>query len=176
MVSLVAAGRRALAAASDAAARAKSAIPLHAGVTERLDWEVELGVVVGPGGSGITEAGAMKHVFGYTVVNDVSAREVQRRHGQQWFKGKSLDGTCPMDPWIFCATRSAADAPPVAATSPAGASIPGAPRPRICARPCGQYARPRRVRALPPRSRPSSSSCTRRGTPAPSRRRAARPS
>ena len=78
-------------------------IPLHAGVTEKLDWEVELGVVIGRGGSNIPEADAMRHVFGYTVVNDVSAREVQRKHGQQWFKGKSLDGLCPMGPWIVTA-------------------------------------------------------------------------
>ena len=78
-------------------------IPLHAGVTEKLDWEVELGVVIGRGGSNIAEADAMKHVFGYTVINDVSAREVQRKHGQQWFKGKSLDGLCPMGPWIATA-------------------------------------------------------------------------
>ena len=78
-------------------------VPLHAGVTEKLDWEVELGVVVGRGGRDIAEADAMKHVYGYTVINDVSAREVQRQHGQQWFKGKSLDGTCPMGPWIVTA-------------------------------------------------------------------------
>ncbi|MEW6688814.1 MAG: fumarylacetoacetate hydrolase family protein [Pseudomonadota bacterium] len=78
-------------------------IPLHAGVTEKLDWEVELGVVIGRGGRNIREADAMKHVFGYTVVNDVSARDVQRQHGQQWFKGKSLDGLCPMGPWIVTA-------------------------------------------------------------------------
>jgi 2-keto-4-pentenoate hydratase/2-oxohepta-3-ene-1,7-dioic acid hydratase in catechol pathway len=75
-------------------------IPLHANVTERLDWEVELAVIVGPGGLNIPAERAYDHVFGYTIVNDVSAREVQRRHGQQWFKGKSLDGTCPMGPWI----------------------------------------------------------------------------
>ncbi len=78
-------------------------IPLHAGVTEKLDWEVELGVVIGRGGRDIAEADALKHVYGYTVINDVSAREVQRQHGQQWFKGKSLDGTCPMGPWIVTA-------------------------------------------------------------------------
>ena len=78
-------------------------IPAHAGLTERLDWEVELGVVIGKGGINIAEADAMKHIFGYTVVNDVSAREVQRQHGGQWFKGKSLDGTCPMGPWIATA-------------------------------------------------------------------------
>lgn len=78
-------------------------IPLHAGVTEKLDWEVELGVIIGKGGANIAEADAMKHIFGYTVINDVSAREVQRQHGGQWFKGKSLDGTCPMGPWIATA-------------------------------------------------------------------------
>ena len=78
-------------------------VPLHAGVTAKLDWEVELGVIIGRGGRNITEADAMKHVFGYTVVNDVSAREIQRQHGQQWFKGKSLDGSCPMGPWIVTA-------------------------------------------------------------------------
>ena len=80
-------------------------IPLHAGVTEKVDWEVELGVIIGRGGVNIKEADAMKHVFGYTVINDVSAREVQRRHGQQWFKGKSLDGHCPMGPWIVTADK-----------------------------------------------------------------------
>jgi 2-keto-4-pentenoate hydratase/2-oxohepta-3-ene-1,7-dioic acid hydratase in catechol pathway len=45
----------------------------------------------------------MKHVFGYTVVNDMSVRYIQRRHGGQWFKGKSVDGTCPMGPWISTA-------------------------------------------------------------------------
>jgi len=79
------------------------AVPLHAGVTEKLDWEVELGVIIGKGGSNIKEADAYKHVFGYTAINDVSAREVQRQHGGQWFKGKSLDGTCPMGPWIVTA-------------------------------------------------------------------------
>jgi 2-keto-4-pentenoate hydratase/2-oxohepta-3-ene-1,7-dioic acid hydratase in catechol pathway len=80
-------------------------IPLHAGVTEKVDWEVELGVVIGKRGINIKEADAMKHVFGYTVINDVSAREIQRRHGQQWFKGKSLDGHCPMGPWIVTADK-----------------------------------------------------------------------
>ena len=75
----------------------------HAHVTAKLDWEVELGVIVGRAGRDLTEADAMQHVFGYTVINDVSAREVQRRHGQQWFKGKSLDGHCPMGPWIVTA-------------------------------------------------------------------------
>ena len=78
-------------------------VPAHGGVTEKLDWEVELALVIGPGGLGISEANAMKHVFGYMVANDVSAREVQRHHGQQWFRGKSLDGHAPMGPWIVTA-------------------------------------------------------------------------
>ena len=78
-------------------------VPPHKGVTEKLDWEVELGLIIGKPGRNITEANAMKHVFGYTVINDVSAREIQRQHGQQWFKGKSLDGHCPMGPWIATA-------------------------------------------------------------------------
>jgi 2-keto-4-pentenoate hydratase/2-oxohepta-3-ene-1,7-dioic acid hydratase in catechol pathway len=80
-------------------------IPLHAGVTEKVDWEVELGVIIGRRGTNIKEADAMKHVFGYTVINDVSARDVQRKHGQQWMKGKSLDGHCPMGPWIVTADK-----------------------------------------------------------------------
>ena len=78
-------------------------VPAHTEVTGQLDWEVELGVVIGKGGINITDADALKHVFGYTVINDISAREVQRRHGGQLFKGKSLDGTCPMGPWIVTA-------------------------------------------------------------------------
>ena len=80
-------------------------VPAHAEVTAQLDWEVELGVVIGRGGINIKEADAYRHVFGYTVINDISAREVQRRHGGQLFKGKCLDGTCPMGPWIVTADR-----------------------------------------------------------------------
>ena len=78
-------------------------VPAHGTVTEKLDWEVELAMIIGAGGRNISEANAMKHVFGYTVANDVSAREVQRQHGQQWFRGKSLDGHLPMGPWIVTA-------------------------------------------------------------------------
>ncbi len=74
-------------------------IPAHAGVTQQLDWEVELGVVIGIGGRAIARDRALGHVFGYTVINDVSARDVQFRH-KQFFLGKSLDGTCPMGPAI----------------------------------------------------------------------------
>ena len=75
-------------------------VPLHESVTSKLDYEVELTVVIGRTGSTIAPGDALQHVFGYTVGNDVSAREVQRRHGGQWLKGKSLDGTCPLGPWI----------------------------------------------------------------------------
>lgn len=78
-------------------------VPFDPAISTSLDWEVELGVIIGPGGKNIAEADAMKHVFGYTVVNDVTWRDVQRRHGGQWHKGKSLDGTCPMGPMIVTA-------------------------------------------------------------------------
>ena len=68
-----------------------------------LDWEVELAVVIGRGGRDIPERSALEHVFGYTVANDVSVRDVQRRHGGQWFKGKNFDTHCPLGPWIVTA-------------------------------------------------------------------------
>jgi 2-keto-4-pentenoate hydratase/2-oxohepta-3-ene-1,7-dioic acid hydratase in catechol pathway len=79
------------------------AVPFHAKVSTSMDWEVELGMILGTPGIDITEADAMRHVFGYTVINDVSWRDLQRRHGGQWMKGKSLDGSCPMGPWIVTA-------------------------------------------------------------------------
>jgi len=75
-------------------------IELHGAVTQSLDWEVELAVVIGRGGRDIGEGEALDHVLGFTVANDISARNVQREHGGQWFRGKSLDGTCPIGPWI----------------------------------------------------------------------------
>src|SRR5690554_4562634 len=71
-------------------------------VTEQLDWEAELAVVIGRGGRFIEPAEALQHVFGYTVLNDLSARDLQFRH-KQYFLGKSLDGGCPMGPWIVTA-------------------------------------------------------------------------
>lgn len=79
------------------------AIPFDANVSTSLDWEVELGVIIGKAGKNIAEADAMSHIFGYTVINDVTWRDIQRRHGGQWDKGKSLDGTCPMGPCIVTA-------------------------------------------------------------------------
>jgi 2-keto-4-pentenoate hydratase/2-oxohepta-3-ene-1,7-dioic acid hydratase in catechol pathway len=71
-------------------------------VSEHIDYECELAVVIGRGGRDIARSRAMEHVFGYTVVNDVSARDVQMRHGQ-WHLGKSFDTFCPMGPWIATA-------------------------------------------------------------------------
>ena len=71
--------------------------------SEQLDWEAELAVIIGRGGRDIAEADAMSHVFGYTCANDVSVRDVQRRHGGQWFKGKNFDTHLPMGPWIVTA-------------------------------------------------------------------------
>jgi 2-keto-4-pentenoate hydratase/2-oxohepta-3-ene-1,7-dioic acid hydratase in catechol pathway len=72
-------------------------------ITTQVDWEVELGVVIGRGGKDISEERALDHVFGYLVVNDLSARDVQFGWGGQFFKGKSLDGFCPIGPWIVTA-------------------------------------------------------------------------
>lgn len=67
--------------------------------TDKLDWEVELAVVIGKRGRDIPKEKAYEHVFGYTICLDMTARELQRIHGQ-WFKGKSLDTFCPIGPWI----------------------------------------------------------------------------
>lgn len=75
-------------------------IPSHSHLSQQLDWEVELAVVIGKRGSDIGVDEALSFVFGYTVSNDLSARDLQRREGLQWWKGKSLDGTCPLGPWI----------------------------------------------------------------------------
>ena len=72
---------------------------IQAAVSTRIDYEVELGVVIGPGGTNIPAAKAFDHVFGYTIINDVTARDLQRKH-DQWFKGKGLDRSCPMGPCI----------------------------------------------------------------------------
>lgn len=68
-------------------------------VTTQLDYEVELAVIIGKQGLNIPRAKAYDHVFGYTILNDITARDLQKRH-MQWFMGKSLDTFCPMGPWI----------------------------------------------------------------------------
>ena len=71
-------------------------------VSVQIDYEAELAVVIGTGGRNIARAYAMKHVYGYTIVNDVTARDVQMRHAQ-WDLGKSFDTFCPMGPWLVTA-------------------------------------------------------------------------
>lgn len=71
----------------------------HAAYTEKLDYEVELAAIIGKGGRNISKDNALDHVFGYTVFNDVTARDAQRAHGQ-FFKGKSFDTFGPIGPWI----------------------------------------------------------------------------
>lgn len=81
-------------------------IVIDPAVSREIDWEVELGVIIGKGGKNIREEDAYQHIFGYTVMNDVTARDLQARH-KQYFKGKSLDGSCPMGPWIVTADEIA---------------------------------------------------------------------
>ena len=81
-------------------------IVIDPAVSEQVDWEVELGVIIGKTGKNIREEDALSYVFGYTVINDVTARDIQNRH-RQFFKGKSIDGYCPMGPWIVTADEIA---------------------------------------------------------------------
>ena len=78
-------------------------ITVNPAISDKLDWEVELAVIVGKQGANIKRDHARPHVFGYTVLNDVSARDIQNGWGGQFFKGKSLDRTCPTGPWIVTA-------------------------------------------------------------------------
>jgi 2-keto-4-pentenoate hydratase/2-oxohepta-3-ene-1,7-dioic acid hydratase in catechol pathway len=71
-------------------------------VSDATDYEAELAVVIGRGGKGIRSADAMAHVWGYTIINDVTARDWQQRH-LQWHLGKSFDTYCPMGPWLVSA-------------------------------------------------------------------------
>jgi 2-keto-4-pentenoate hydratase/2-oxohepta-3-ene-1,7-dioic acid hydratase in catechol pathway len=75
-------------------------IPVDPSVSEELDWEAELGVVIGRRGANISRDQALGYVFGYVAINDVSARDIQNGWGGQYFKGKSLDGSCPLGPWV----------------------------------------------------------------------------
>ncbi len=78
-------------------------IPYDAAVSPELDWEVELTVVIGRSGRHIAKAGALAYVFGYTVLNDVSARDIQNKPGVQFFQGKSVDAASPVGPVIVTA-------------------------------------------------------------------------
>jgi 2-keto-4-pentenoate hydratase/2-oxohepta-3-ene-1,7-dioic acid hydratase in catechol pathway len=77
-------------------------IESHPGVTSELDYEAELGVIIGRGGRGIRRDDAFDHVWGYTIINDFTARDLQRKH-KQWTIGKSLDTHCPMGPYAVSA-------------------------------------------------------------------------
>jgi 2-keto-4-pentenoate hydratase/2-oxohepta-3-ene-1,7-dioic acid hydratase in catechol pathway len=78
-------------------------IRIDPAISDKIDWEVELGVVIGKRGANIKAGDAMSHVFGYTVVNDISARDIQNGWGGQFFKGKSLDASSPVGPWVVTA-------------------------------------------------------------------------
>lgn len=75
-------------------------IAIDPAVSDKIDWEVELAVVIGRRGANIMQADARAFVFGYTVLNDVTMRDIQSGWGGQYFKGKSLDRSCPTGPWI----------------------------------------------------------------------------
>jgi 2-keto-4-pentenoate hydratase/2-oxohepta-3-ene-1,7-dioic acid hydratase in catechol pathway len=101
-----------------------------AAISTQIDYEAELTIVIGRGGRNIRREDALQHVFGYTIINDVTARDVQMRHAQ-WDLGKSFDGFCPMGPWIVTADAlDAADTRVRCWVTPAG----GAPELRQDAR------------------------------------------
>lgn len=77
-------------------------VEMHPEATQAVDYEAELAVVIGKPGRNIKAADAMQHVWGYTIVNDVTARDRQKNH-KQWLAGKGLDTFCPMGPWIVTA-------------------------------------------------------------------------
>lgn len=72
----------------------------YQGVSKELDYEVELAVIIGKEGINIKKEDAYDYVFGYTIMNDVSARDLQQRHGGQWYRGKSIDSFTPLGPCI----------------------------------------------------------------------------
>ncbi|MEJ2746435.1 MAG: fumarylacetoacetate hydrolase family protein [Anaerolineae bacterium] len=81
-------------------------VPYSTAVSTEFDYEVELAVIIGKRGINIPREEAMGYVYGYTVLNDISARDLQR-NGKQFFKGKSLDGSCPIGPWLVTADEIA---------------------------------------------------------------------
>ena len=83
--------------------RRRSLIPRG---SEKTDWEVELGVIIGKTAKYVSEAEALDHVAGYCVINDVSERAFQTERAGQWTKGKSCDTFGPIGPWLVTRTRS----------------------------------------------------------------------
>ena len=80
----------------------KELVPSYKGLVDSLDYECELGVILGKDCKGVTKEEAKQYIFGYTIINDISARNLQTRH-KQWYLGKSLDGFTPMGPCIVTA-------------------------------------------------------------------------
>ena len=78
-------------------------IALDAALSSEYDWEVELAVIIGRTGRRIRRDDALNYVHSYSVFNDLSMRDMQRRHGGQWFKSKSLDRSAPFGPWLVTA-------------------------------------------------------------------------
>ena len=83
-------------------------IDSHSRITSALDYEVELAVIIGKKASYVGKEEAMEYIFGYTILNDITARDLQKQH-LQWFRGKSLDGSAPMGPYLV--HKSAVPAP-----------------------------------------------------------------
>ncbi|RIE05849.1 fumarylacetoacetate hydrolase family protein [Candidatus Cryosericum terrychapinii] len=81
-------------------------VPIHTGVTSMLDYEAELAVIIGRAGHDIDHGSVPEHIFGYSILNDISERDLQKSH-DQWFKGKSLDFACAMGPVIVTADEIA---------------------------------------------------------------------
>jgi len=81
-------------------------ITIDPSISDDIDWEVELGLVIAKRGANISRRDAISHVFGYFVLNDVSARDIQNGWGGQYFKGKSLDRSCPTGPWVVTADEA----------------------------------------------------------------------
>ena len=77
-------------------------VPSHKELTDKLDYEAELAVIIGKDARNVKEGEAGDYIFGYTILNDISARDIQTAH-KQWYFGKSLDGSTPMGPWIVTA-------------------------------------------------------------------------
>ncbi|TLD80046.1 FAA hydrolase family protein [Helicobacter sp. MIT 11-5569] len=86
----------------NAAVATNAKIPSHSKLTNKLDYEVELGVIIGKDAYEISKDKALEYVFGYTIINDISARDLQQKH-KQWYMGKSLEGSLPMGPCIVSA-------------------------------------------------------------------------
>jgi 2-keto-4-pentenoate hydratase/2-oxohepta-3-ene-1,7-dioic acid hydratase in catechol pathway len=82
--------------------RAEAVLSLSPAISQQYDWEAELAVIVGKRCRDVSKEHALDVIFGYTCLNDVTARDLQNAH-VQWFKGKSLDEACPMGPWIVSA-------------------------------------------------------------------------